>query len=80
MCTDLLARGVDFGHVSLVLQLEPPKDVGTYLHRVGRTGRYGTLGASVLLLAPAEWAQFAPLARAHSLPVEPLPLELRAEE
>ena len=54
VCSDLLARGVDFGRVSLVVHLQPPRSLATYLHRVGRTGRYGTLGASVLLLSPGE--------------------------
>ena len=78
--SDLLARGVDFGHVSLVIHLEPPRDMQTYLHRVGRTGRYGARGASCLLLLPREWAAFAPFARAHELRLELLPPSLRCDE
>ena len=54
VCTDLLARGVDFGRVNLVLHLQPPRTLATYLHRVGRTGRFGSLGLSVALLHKRE--------------------------
>jgi superfamily II DNA/RNA helicase len=36
-----IARGIDIERVNLVVNLDMPKDVETYLHRVGRTGRYG---------------------------------------
>ena len=54
MCTDLLARGVDFGRVNLVIHLQKPRTLATYLHRVGRTGRFGSLGLSVALLHKRE--------------------------
>ena len=53
LTTDLLSRGVDFRLVNLVINLDPPTtrdgenrnpDPETYLHRVGRTGRYGRRG------------------------------------
>ncbi|OQR93193.1 hypothetical protein THRCLA_08514 [Thraustotheca clavata] len=39
--TDLTARGIDVDRVNLVVNLDLPKDPATYLHRVGRAGRYG---------------------------------------
>ena len=76
VASDLLARGVDFGRVTLVLHYGLPRDLSTYLHRVGRTGRYFTRGLSVLLLwqhelKPAQ-AMLAPLC----VCVQPLPLNL----
>lgn len=47
--TDLTSRGVDFPGCDLVVHLDVPCDIATYLHRVGRAGRYGTLGLSVIL-------------------------------
>ncbi|KAL3932473.1 MAG: hypothetical protein SGPRY_000688 [Prymnesium sp.] len=49
--TDLLSRGVDFGRLTLVIHMSLPRELSTYLHRVGRTGRFGTVGVSVLLLS-----------------------------
>uniref|UniRef100_T1JLZ3 RNA helicase n=1 Tax=Strigamia maritima TaxID=126957 RepID=T1JLZ3_STRMM len=45
--TDLTSRGIDAEHVNLVLNLDVPWDKETYLHRIGRAGRFGTVGISV---------------------------------
>ena len=42
------SRGVDFDRVNLVVNLDLPKDVETYLHRVGRAGRFGVSNSSQL--------------------------------
>ncbi|KAL1131584.1 hypothetical protein AAG570_011198 [Ranatra chinensis] len=52
--TDLAARGLDFPQVNWVIQLDCPEDVDTYIHRVGRTGRYQKGGEGLLVLRPAE--------------------------
>ncbi|KAI8891125.1 DEAD-domain-containing protein [Backusella circina FSU 941] len=41
VCSDLIARGIDIDRVNFVVNLDFPWDVETYLHRIGRTGRYG---------------------------------------
>lgn len=47
--TDLVARGVDLPGCDFVVHLDLPQDSATYLHRVGRAGRFGSKGASVIL-------------------------------
>ena len=54
MATDVAARGIDIQDVDLVIQFEPPRDVDTYVHRSGRTGRAGKNGTSVLLYSSRE--------------------------
>jgi ATP-dependent RNA helicase DDX21 len=49
VATDVAARGIDIKDVDLVVQMDPPRDVDTYVHRSGRTGRAGQKGVSVLL-------------------------------
>jgi superfamily II DNA/RNA helicase len=49
VATDLGARGLDFSHVSHVINFDFPKCAGDYLHRVGRTGRAGKTGYAVSL-------------------------------
>ena len=49
VATDVAARGIDIQDVDLVVQMDPPRDVDTYVHRSGRTGRAGNKGVSVLL-------------------------------
>lgn len=49
VATDLIARGVDLPGCDLVVHLDVPSNSATYLHRVGRTGRFGSRGVSILL-------------------------------
>ncbi|KAI7868849.1 P-loop containing nucleoside triphosphate hydrolase protein [Spinellus fusiger] len=41
VCSDLIARGIDIDRVNLVINIDFPWEIETYLHRVGRTGRFG---------------------------------------
>ncbi|XP_053106409.1 probable ATP-dependent RNA helicase DDX20 [Hemicordylus capensis] len=45
--TDLMSRGIDAEKVNLVINLDVPLDWETYMHRIGRAGRFGTLGLAV---------------------------------
>ncbi|GLI64161.1 hypothetical protein VaNZ11_007346 [Volvox africanus] len=54
--TDVMARGVDLDRVNLVINLDLPYDAATYMHRVGRTGRFGSRGVCVSFVTAAEFA------------------------
>ncbi|KAI1893106.1 hypothetical protein AGOR_G00140480, partial [Albula goreensis] len=45
--TDLTSRGIDADKVNLVINLDVPQDWETYMHRIGRAGRFGTHGLAV---------------------------------
>lgn len=47
VATNVAARGLDIPEVDLIVQLSPPKDVETYIHRSGRTGRAGKIGTCI---------------------------------
>jgi len=44
VATDLIARGIDSSNVDLVINMDCPYDWATYLHRIGRAGRFGNKG------------------------------------
>jgi ATP-dependent RNA helicase DDX20 len=48
--TDLTSRGVDVERISLVINLDLPSNPNVYLHRVGRTGRFGSRGLAVTIV------------------------------
>lgn len=52
--TDLTARGIDAQNVDLVINVDVPWDASTYLHRIGRAGRFGSRGLTVTLAAEGE--------------------------
>jgi len=49
--TDLLARGIDVQQISIVINYELPLQRENYIHRIGRSGRFGRKGASINLVA-----------------------------
>lgn len=52
--TDLLARGIDAENINLVINFDIPDDSATYLHRIGRAGRYGSRGISINIISQQE--------------------------
>ncbi|CAG2195176.1 DDX20 [Mytilus edulis] len=52
--TDLTSRGIDADKVNLVINLDIPKDHETYLHRIGRAGRFGTFGGCVSIVSEGQ--------------------------
>ena len=52
--TDLLARGIDVQAVGLVINYEMPISKENYLHRIGRSGRYGRKGVAINFVSPRE--------------------------
>jgi len=54
VATNLCHRGMDFKSVNVVINYDMPKDEDTYLHRVGRAGRFGTKGLAISFISAPE--------------------------
>ena len=50
IATDILARGIDVQHVNMVINYDLPIKNESYLHRIGRSGRYGRKGTAINLI------------------------------
>jgi superfamily II DNA/RNA helicase len=50
LTTDLLARGIDIPDVNLVVNYDLPPNKETYIHRIGRCGRFGKKGVSISMV------------------------------
>lgn len=74
--TDLLARGIDVQQVSLVINYELPVQRENYIHRIGRSGRFGRKGVSINLLLPEEMKLMKEIETYYSTKVDTLPEDL----
>jgi len=54
LSTDLLARGIDITQCGLVINYDLPHSQENYIHRIGRSGRYGRRGVAINLITPKE--------------------------
>jgi|TARA_B110000285_G_scaffold197663_1_gene229502 superfamily II DNA/RNA helicase len=54
LSSDLLARGIDIQQLSLVINFDLPREKETYIHRIGRSGRYGRKGVAINMINDKE--------------------------
>jgi len=73
---DLLARGIDVQQVGLVINYELPREIDNYIHRIGRSGRYGRKGTAINLLSSEDMRTMRELEEHYKMTVEPLPQDL----
>lgn len=74
VATDVAARGIDIPELSHVIQYEPPEDPEAYIHRAGRTGRMGSSGVAISLVAEMEKFKLQSIARYYNINMEERPL------
>ena len=73
LSTDLLARGIDVQQVELVINYDLPRNKANYIHRVGRTSRYGRKGTSINLVSSREMRDMKEIARLYNANIVELP-------
>jgi ATP-dependent RNA helicase DeaD len=74
VATDVAARGIDIPDLSHVIQYEPPEDPEAYIHRAGRTGRMGSSGVAISVVAEMEKFKLQSIARYYNINMEERPL------
>ena len=74
--TDLLARGIDVQQVSLVINYELPIQRENYVHRIGRSGRYGKKGVAINLIYGGEMNSLKEIEKHYSTNINELPDDL----
>lgn len=71
--TDVIARGIDFSHVNLVINYDFPNTILTYIHRIGRTGRAEKKGQAVTFFTDEDKPVVRSLANLLSVSGCPVP-------
>merc|ERR1711937_549805 len=76
IATDLLARGIDVQDVSVVINYDIPFNKENYIHRIGRSGRYGRKGVAINLVTQNDSQMVHDLEEFYHTKVEELPADL----
>lgn len=76
LSTDLLSRGIDVQQVSLVLNYDLPFEKETYIHRIGRSGRYGRKGVAINFVTPRDLERFREIESYYHTEIQELPADV----
>jgi translation initiation factor 4A len=71
--SDITARGIDIQQVSVVINFDVPKNIHTYLHRIGRSGRWGRKGLAINLVAEHDMRKLKSIEEYYNISVRELP-------
>ena len=71
--SNVTARGIDIQQVSCVINFDVPKCVHTYLHRIGRSGRWGRKGAGINMITRRDTAKLKEIEEYYSCQIDELP-------
>ena len=71
--TDLLSRGIDVQQVSIVINYDVPSSIENYIHRIGRSGRFGRKGVAINLITVTDIAKLHDIEKYYSTVIEELP-------
>lgn len=72
--TDLLSRGIDVQHVSIVINFDLPANRESYLHRIGRSGRYGRKGVAINMVTARDVGGLKELESFYNTQCDELPM------
>ncbi len=71
--SDLMTRGIDIPNVNVVINFDFPKTAETYLHRIGRSGRFGHLGVAISFITDDDVNNFYAIQKDLDTEIESMP-------
>lgn len=74
--TDLLARGIDVQQISVVINFELPPNRENYIHRIGRSGRYGRRGLAINIITEDQLDMLKDIEKFYLTSIPALPDDL----
>lgn len=76
--SNLLARGIDVQQVGLVINYDLPSEKESYIHRIGRSGRYGRRGVAINLVSSKDSQKLADIIEHYRTEVNELPSSIES--
>jgi translation initiation factor 4A len=74
--SNVTARGIDIQQVSIVINFDVPKDIHTYLHRIGRSGRWGRKGVGINFITRRDVNKIKEIESYYGCEIKEIPLNL----
>ena len=74
--TDLLARGIDVQQVSLVINYDLPNNRENYIHRIGRSGRFGRKGVAINFLTEKDYMDLKDIEKFYNTEITEMPVNV----
>lgn len=74
--TDVFARGLDVQQVSLVINYDLPNNRELYIHRIGRSGRYGRNGVAINFVRNEDIRILRDIEQYYSTQIDEMPMNL----
>ena len=74
--TDVWARGIDVQQVSLVINYDLPEIMENYIHRIGRSGRFGRKGCAINFVTKDDISQLKAIEKFYRIKIKPMPANL----
>ena len=76
LSTDLLSRGIDIQQLSLVINFDLPRNKETYIHRIGRSGRYGRKGTAINFVTSEDIDHMNEIQKFYNTKIDEMPQNL----
>ena len=74
--SNVTARGIDIQQVSIVINFDVPKDIHTYLHRIGRSGRWGRKGVGINFITRRDTSKLKEIEGYYACEIKEMPINL----
>ena len=74
--SNVTSRGIDIQQVSIVINYDIPKDIHNYLHRIGRSGRWGRKGSGINFITRRDVQKLKEIERYYACEINELPADL----
>ena len=73
IATDVLSRGIDIEQIGIVINYDLPRDYASYIHRIGRSGRFGKIGVAINFVSDNDYNGLKDLENHYKIKIDDMP-------
>ncbi len=73
IATDVLSRGIDIEQIGIVINYDLPRDYASYIHRIGRSGRFGKIGVAINFVSDNDHSGLKDLENHYKIKIDDMP-------